>query len=294
MKDQTTTQGMEPVPMRELMGERDVNRRMFVVSSLAAGFAASVLPVSAQTITTSADGLTVGEVKIPASGGSLPAYRAKPAQGGPFPVVLVIQEIFGVHEWVRDMCRRLAHQGYYAIATELYARQGDASKVPDVPTLMKTIVANVPDAQVMGDLDATAVFAQTDGGNAARLGVIGFCWGGRAVMMYASHNPRLKAAIACYGFPNKAFHEGDRMPQDLVAANKTPTLGIFGSADQGIPADAIKAYFDALKNAGNTGSEYEIYQGAQHGFLADYRPSYDKASAEKAWTRITGWFKAKL
>ncbi|MBS0320721.1 MAG: dienelactone hydrolase family protein [Proteobacteria bacterium] len=285
---------MEPVSMRTLMGQRDVNRRTFVVSSLGAGFALAVLPVSAQTITTSASGLVAGEVKVPVHDGSVPAYRARPAGAGPFPVVLVIQEVFGVHEWIKDVCRRLAHLGYYAIAPALYARQGDPMKVKDVDELVTKIVSQVPDSQVMADLDATAAFAAGDGGNTARMGVIGFCWGGREVLMYASHNPRLKAAVAYYGFPQKAFHDGDRYPQDLVEDNHVPTLGLYGGADPGIPAAAIKAYFDALKASGNSASEYVIYPGAPHGFLADYRPTYDKAAAQDAWKRTTAWFEARL
>ncbi len=294
MKDDPDRDAMQPVPMRTLMGERDVTRRAFVVSSLGAGFALAVLSVSAQTITTPATGLVAGEVKIPVADGSVPGYRAKPEGAGPFPVILVIQEVFGVHEWIKDVCRRYAHQGCYAIATELFARQGDPRKVPDVETLVKTIVSQAPDKQVMADLDASVAFARGDGGNTARLGAIGFCWGGRAVLMYAAHNPKLKAAVACYGFPQRAFHDGDRYPMDVVEDNKVPTLGLYGGADKGIPEDVIKAYFDALKKSGNTASEYVIYPGASHGFLADYRPTYDKAAAEAAWKRANDWMKAKV
>jgi carboxymethylenebutenolidase len=178
----------EPVP---------VDRRAFMVTSLGAGFAVAVLPVSGQTITTSAEGMTAGEVKVRARDGDMPAYRAMPAAGGPFPAVLVVQEVFGVHEWVKDVCRRLAKAGYFAIAPELYARQGDPTKISDTNALMKDIVSKVPDAQVMGDLDAAVAYAKSTGkADTARLGITGFCWGGRIVWVYAGHNPSLEAAVA--------------------------------------------------------------------------------------------------
>jgi carboxymethylenebutenolidase len=281
--------------MPALMGERSVDRRVFVVSSLAAGFALAALPVSAQTITTSAEGLTAGEVKVPVADGSMPAYRAMPATGGPFPVILVIQEVFGVHEFIKDVCRRFAKLGYYAIAPELYARQGDPSIVADIPTLMKTIVAKVPDAQVTSDLDATVAFAKASGsGDTAHLGINGFCWGGRIVLMYASHNPAVKAAVAWYGFPQASFYPGDKSPTDVAASNKAATLGLYGGADTGIPKEAIEAYFAALKAAGNTRSEYKIYPDTPHGFFADYRATYTKSAAEDGWKRATAWFHTNL
>lgn len=281
------------VEMKTLMGQRTVDRRRFVVSSLGAGFALAVQPVSAQTVHTPTDGLTAGEVKVPVSDGAMPAYRAMPASEGPFPVVVVIQEVFGVHEFIKDVCRRFAKLGYYAIAPELYARQGDPSKVADIGALMSQIVSKVPDAQVMSDLDATVAFAKASGkADSAHLAINGFCWGGRAVLMYASHNPAVKAAVAWYGFPQKAFHEGDATPISLVARNKAATLGLYGGADQGIPKEAIEAYFSALKAEGNSKSSYEIFAGAQHGFFADYRPSYNKAAGDAAWARATAWIKA--
>jgi carboxymethylenebutenolidase len=281
--------------MKTLMGERSVDRRAFVVSSLAAGFALAALPVSAQTITTSAQGLTAGEVKVPVKGGSMPAYRAMPATGGPFPVILMIQEVFGVHEFIKDVCRRFAKLGYYAIAPELYARQGDPSKVPDIDTLMNTIVSKVPDAQVMSDLDATAAFAKASGsGDTTRLGINGFCWGGRIVLMYAAHNPAVKAAVAWYGFPQISFYPGDKSATDVAASNRAATLGLYGGADTGIPKAAIQKYFAALKAAGNTHSEYKIYPGTPHGFFADYRATYTKAAAEDGWKRATAWLHTNL
>src|SRR5262245_42216796 len=198
--------------MKSLLGDRKVDRRTFVVTTLGSGFALAVLPVSAQTmITTSADGLVAGEVKVPAQGGDMPAYRAMPATGSNFPVILVSQEVFGVHEHIKDMCRRLAKQGYFAIAPELYARQGDPSKVSDTQKLMAEIVSKVPDAQVMADLDACVADAKSTGKcDVTKLGMTGWCWGGRTTLMYAAHNPNVKAAVAYYGPTVRAYHQGDK------------------------------------------------------------------------------------
>src|SRR5215472_7510493 len=185
--------------LRSWISASDLSRREFVVSSLAAGFALAVQPISAQTITTDSNGLTAGEIKIPAAGGEMPGYRAMPKAGKSFPVVLVVQEIFGVHEHIKDVCRRFAKLGYLAIAPELYSREGDVSKLKDIPDIIK-IVSKVPDAQVMSDLDAAVAWAKKDGnGDTAKLGVTGFCWGGRIVWLYAAHNKNLKAGVAWYG-----------------------------------------------------------------------------------------------
>jgi carboxymethylenebutenolidase len=281
--------------LRSLLGERNVDRRAFVVTSLGAGFAMAVMPVSAQTITTSAEGLTAGEVKVPTKDGEMPAYRAMPATGGGFPVILVVHEAFGVHEHIKDLCRRLAKDGYFAIAPELFARQGDASKYTDIPKLLSEVIAKVPDAQVDGDLDACVAYAKTTGkAETARLGITGFCWGGRTVLMYAAHNPNVKAAVSWYGFPARAFREGDKTPLDVASQIKAPVLGLYGGADTGIPKDAIEKMFAALKSAGNTKSEFTIYPDAQHAFNADYRPSYNKQAAQDAWNKMLAWFKLNL
>src|SRR5947209_15989891 len=176
------------------------SRRDFVVTSLAAGFALAVQPVSAETITTDAKGLEAGEVKIPTKDGEMPAYRAMPDKGGPFPVVLVVQEIFGVHEHIKDVCRRFAKLGYLAVAPELFARQGDVSKLTDIKDILSKVVSKVPDEQVMSDLDATVAWAKKSGqGDTAKLGITGFCWGGRIVWLYAAHSKELKAGVAWYG-----------------------------------------------------------------------------------------------
>ena len=268
-----------------------VDRRGFVKTALSAGFAAAVTPVAAQTmIVTDAQGLTAGEVKIPAKGGEMPAYRAMPAGKNGLATVLVVQEIFGVHEHIKDMCRRFAKAGFLAVAPELYARQGDPTKYTEIPKLVSEIVAKVPDAQVMDDLDSTAAWAAKNGGAAGKLGVTGFCWGGRIVWMYAAHNPQIKGAVAWYGPTAKAYSTGDKSPLDVVAQIKAPVLGLYGGADPGIPTDTVEKLRDALKAAGNTKCELVIYPDTPHGFNADYRPSYRKEAAEDGWKRCVAWF----
>jgi len=280
--------------LSSLLGERNVDRRTFVVTSLGAGFAAAVLPVSAQTITTSTEGLVAGEVKVKTKDGDMVAYRAMPATGGNFPVILVVSEIFGVHEYVKDVCRRLAKNGYFAIAPELFARQGDPTKYTDTSKLLAEVVAKTPDAQVLGDLDACVAFAKDSGkAEVARLGITGFCWGGRIVYMYTAHNPNVKAAVAWYGQPTRAFMQGDKTPMDLAAQIKVPVLGLYGGADQGIPNDQVGKLFGALK-AANPKSTYTIYPDAGHAFHADYRPSYRKEAAEDGWNKMLAWFKLNL
>ena len=276
--------------LKSLVGDRAVDRRTFVVSSLSAGFALAVLPVSAQTITTSAEGLVAGEVKVPVPGGEMPAYRAMPATGTNFPVVLVVQEIFGVHEHIKDVCRRIAKAGFFAIAPELYARQGDPAKYTDIPKLVSEIVTKVPDAQVMRDLDACVAFAKASGkADTARLGITGFCWGGRIVQMYAAHNPNVRAAVAWYGPTARAYHAGDKTPLDVAPQIKAAVLGLYGGADGGIPNDTVEKMFAALKAAGNTKSEYTIYPDTPHAFNADYRPSYRASEAADGWARMLAW-----
>jgi carboxymethylenebutenolidase len=271
----------------------DLTRRGFVVTSLAAGYAMSVQPVSAQTITTDTDGLEAGEVKIPVADGTIPAYRALPAAGnGPFPVVLVVQEIFGVHEHIKDICRRFAKLGYYAIAPELYARQGDVSQIKDFREIIGKVVSKVPDAQVMSDLDAAVAFAKASGkGDVARLGITGFCWGGRIVWLYSAHNPKLKAGVAWYG---RLITDQDTLhpknPIDLVESLHAPVLGLYGEADQGIPVETVEKMRAAIKKAGKP-CEIVLYPDTPHAFNADYRPSYRPKEAADGWKRLLDWFK---
>jgi len=278
--------------LRSLLPKSDFTRREFAVTTLAAGFALAVQPVSAQTITTDTGGLEAGEVKIPTPDGQIPAYRAMPATGGPFPVVLVVQEIFGVHEHIKDLCRRLAKRGYLAVAPELYARQGDVSNMKDIQKILSDVVSKVPDAQVMSDLDAAAAWAKASGkGDTSKLAVTGFCWGGRIVWLYAAHNPNLKAGVAWYGRvtgPADALHP--KHPLDLAGSIKAPVLGLYGGADTGIPVESVEKMRAALKAANKT-AEIIIYPETPHGFNADYRPTYRKDKAEEGWKRMLDWFK---
>jgi carboxymethylenebutenolidase len=266
-------------------------RRGFLVTTLTAGFALAVQPVSAQTITTDTEGLEAGEVKIPAEGGLMPAYRARPARGANLPVVLVVHEIFGVHEYIKDVCRRLAKAGYFAVAPDLYARQGRVDNLESFEEIRK-VVSRVPDSQVLADLDAAAAWAADHGGSADKLAVTGFCWGGRIVWLYAAHQPKLKAGAAWYGqlAARQPSELQPKAPLDLVQELKAPVLGLYGEADQGIPVETVERMRKALKEAGKPG-EIILYPAAPHGFHADYRPSYRKEAAEDAWKRMLAWFK---
>jgi carboxymethylenebutenolidase len=270
-----------------------MSRRGFAITTLAAGFAAGVQPVSAETITTDTNGLVAGEVKIPVSDGEIPAYRAMPDQKGPFATVLVVQEIFGVHEHIKDMCRRFAKLGYLAIAPSLYARQGDPSTISDIQSLIKDIVSKVPDAQVMSDLDATVEWAKKTGrADTNRLAVTGFCWGGRITWMYSAHNPAVKAGGAWYGsVAGKTDEFRPAQPVDVADKIKGAVLGLYGGQDQGIPQDTLEKMRAAIK-AANGVSEIIVYPDAPHGFNADYRPSYRPEEAKDAFGKLLAWFKS--
>lgn len=270
----------------------EFTRREFAMTTLAAGFALAVQPVSAQTITTDTDGLVAGEVKIPVKDGEIPGYRAMPDKGGPFPVILVVQEIFGVHEHIKDICRRLAKIGYFAVAPELYARQGDVSKLSGIQEIFSKVVSKVPDAQVMSDLDAAVAWAKASGkANTDKLAITGFCWGGRIVWLYSAHNPNLKAGVAWYGrLVGDADELHPKHPIDLVKDLKAPVLGLYGGADQGIPVESVEKMRMALQDAKRT-SEIHVYPDTPHAFFADYRPSYRKEQAEDGWKRMLGWFR---
>ena len=259
-------------------------------TALAAGFAAAVQPVSQTQIATDTQGLSAGEVKIATRDGEMAAYRAMPSGGRNLPIVLVVQEIFGVHEHIKDVVRRLAKLGYLAVAPDLYARQGDVSKLESIDEI-RPIVATVPDSRVMSDLDAAAEWAAKNGGDGARLGITGFCWGGRIVWLYAAHNPRLKAGVAWYGkveAPGTALQP--KHPIELAKEVKAPVLGLYGGADAGIPNEGVERMRSALKAAGKP-CEIHSYPGAPHAFFADYRPSYRKAPAEDGWKRQLDWFR---
>ncbi|HQR20827.1 MAG TPA: dienelactone hydrolase family protein [Burkholderiaceae bacterium] len=270
-------------------------RRSCVRLSPGVGAAAAVLPVQAGTmISTDTHGLTAGEVKIPTTDGegSIPAYRAQPAGRSGLATVLVVQEIFGVHEYIRDVCRRLAKLGYLAVAPELYARQGDVSKM-EIPEILANVVSKVPDVQVMADLDAAAAWAARNGGG-GKLGITGFCWGGRIVWIYAAHDPSLAAGVAWYGGVATGRFPGDKGAVEVAGLIKAPVLGLYGGADAGIPTDTVDTMRAALKSAGNTRSEIIVYPDTPHAFHADYRPSYRKEQAEDGWKRLTAWFRQYL
>jgi carboxymethylenebutenolidase len=266
-----------------------LNRRLLVKASLSVGFCAAISPVMAQVITTPADGLVAGEVKVPAGDADIPAYRAMPERGGPFPTVLVVHEVFGVHEHIKDICRRFARLGYYAISPELFARQGDAPSEPDFSKVMD-IAMKKPDAdaEAMSDLDATLAFAKASGSaDVARAAVIGFCWGGRQVWLYAAHNPELKAAVAWYG---PLSWPGEVNPPGVAADLKVPMLAFYGGLDGFIPSEQIDEMKAKLAAAG-VESKLIVYPDAGHGFFADYRPEYERAAAEASWSEATRWLK---
>lgn len=269
-----------------------VDRRGFIKATMGTGFAAAVLPVMAQTmIKTDTEGLTAGEVMLTVKGQQVPVYRAQPKGKTGLPVVLVVSEIFGVHEYIADVARRFAKQGYLALAPELFERQGDPRAYGAIPELMKEVVSKVPDAQVMGDLDACVAWAKDNGGNVDKVGITGFCWGGRMAWLYAAHNPKLKAAVVWYGRV-----VGDKTPLtptqpiDSGASLKVPVLGLYGAKDTGISLDSVEKMKDALAK-GNSKSEFVIYQNSGHAFHADYRPSYVEADAKDGWQRCLAWFK---
>ena len=270
----------------------DFSRRGFMLTSLTAGFALAVQPVSAETITTDTNGLAAGEAKVPVKDGQIPAYYAHPATGGPFATVVVIQEIFGVHEHIKDLCRRLAKMGYFAVAPALYAREGDVSGMSDIQEIIKKVVSKVPDQQVATDIDAAVAWAKGTGkADTTRLAATGFCWGGRQTWLYAAHNPSLKAAVAWYG--PLAGNPDELHPKrvlDLVQQINVPVLGLYGGADAGIPAADIEKMRDELK-AAKKPCEIVIYPDTPHGFNADYRPSYRPEQAKDGWAKMQKWFK---
>ena len=280
-----------------LTPSRDFSRRDFVRTSVGTGFAAAVLPVMAQTvIKTDTAGLVAGEVMIPVGDFKLPAYRAAPANVANAPVVLVVSEIFGVHEHIADVARRFAKAGYFAIAPEMFVRQGDAGSYGEIAKLIAEVISKVPDAQVMADLDACVAWAKGQGADTGRTAVTGFCWGGRITWLYSAHNPAVKAGVAWYGrlvgatSPLNPAH-----PVDLAGKLNGPVLGLYGGQDTGIPLDTVEKMKAALA-AGSPAakkSEFVVYPDAPHAFHADYRPSYRKDAADDGWKRCLAWFKAQ-
>jgi len=287
--------GLKPIDFQNPTAQAPpdgLSRRGFAVTALATGFAVASNPVLAQAIVTDSVGLVAGEISIPVADGKIPGYRAMPAKPGKHPVLLVVQEIFGVHEHIKDMCRRFAKQGYYAIAPEMYARQGDVSKLNDIGEIFSSVVSKVPDAQVVSDLDAAVAFAAASGhANASRVGLVGYCWGGRVAWVYANHNPKLKAAVAYYGLLDGM--QADIRPQDPVdfASNvKVPVLGLYAGLDEFIKPAAIDRMTAGLRTSGS-GSEIVVFPNVNHGFNADYRPTYDKTAATYATKLALDWLK---
>jgi carboxymethylenebutenolidase len=284
--------------MKDLLANNP-GRRDFLATLLATGvatgYALAVQPVSAQTLVhTDAAGITDGMINLPNGDFEVPAYLAQPATGKDFPVVLVVQEIFGVHEHIKDICRRLAKLGYLAVAPELYARQGNVAQLSDSAEILK-IVSRVPDAQVLSDFDATVAYIDKHThGNINRLGITGFCWGGRITWLYCAHNQQVKAGVAWYGKLAVPVTElQPRHPVDIAAQLKVPVLGLYGGADQGIPPDTIEQMRQQLA-LGSSGSLIKVYADAPHAFFADYRPSYRKAAAEDGWLLLQQWFADRL
>jgi carboxymethylenebutenolidase len=275
-----------------LLGKNEYNRRQFMVTSLTTGFALAVQPINAQSvITTDTSGLVAGEVKIPTTDGEIPAYRAMPDKGKNFPAVLVVSEIFGVHEHIRDVCRRFAKLGHLAVAPEMFVRHGDVAQLANIQEVFK-IVQKAPDAQVMSDLDATVAWMKKNNGNTSKLGVTGFCWGGRITWMYAAHNPRVKAGVAWYGrlVPGQPNPLQPKHPIDIAASLKVPVLGLYGALDKGIPVADVEKMKAALKVA-KSKSDIVLYPQADHGFHADYRPTYNAEAAKDGVSRLQAWFK---
>jgi carboxymethylenebutenolidase len=267
------------------------NKRITMITPASRAFASAVHPIAADTLVITDDrGLITGMTDIPAADRAIPAYRAVPASGDRHPVILVIQEIFGVHEHIKDVCRRLAKLGYLAIAPELYARQGDVSKLGTVDEIRK-LVATVPDAQVMSDLDASIVWAEHNGGDLDRVGITGFCWGGRVTWLYTAFQPKIRAGVAWYG---KLAGETNPLtpvfPIHVTNRLQAPVLGLYGGQDQGIPMADVEKMRAALKDA-KSASTIHVYPDAPHAFYADYRSSYRKDAAEDGWQRLQAWFK---
>lgn len=276
--------------------EAGATRRTALKAALGVGYAASTLPIMAQTaIKTSSEGLTAGEVTIDVNGFKMAAYRAAPAGKTGLPVVLVLSEIFGVHEYIADTARRFAKGGYLAIAPELFQRQGDAQSYGEMAKLMAEVISKVPDAQVMGDLDATVKWAAANGGDVRKLAVTGFCWGGRQTWLYAAHNKNVKAGVAWYGRLVGAQNDlTPKNPIDIAANLAGPVLGLYGGADTGIPLETVEKMKVALASgdAAARASRFVVYPDAPHAFHADYRPSYRKEAADDGWKRALDWFKA--
>ena len=283
MNDAQETSGLRDYPLA---------RRGLVMTGLMTGLTLATQRVEAQAITTPTTGLTAGETKIPTSDGDLPAYFARPAEGTSFPIIIVNEEIFGVHDYIKDICRRLAHLGYLAVATEYYARIGDLSKMTDVHEIIEKVISKAPDARYLDDVASTITWAGANKGDLTRVGVTGFCRGGRQTWLIAENNPAVKAAVAWYGpVGGQPTDIQPKTAADAADNLKCPLLGLYGGKDTGISVDSVHAAQEKAK-AAKKHVEIVIYPDAPHGFHADYRPSYRKEAAEDGWKRMLGWFQA--
>lgn len=272
-----------------------MDRRGFMKTALGTGFAAAVLPVAAQTVVkTDTAGLSAGQFEIEVKGKKVPVYRAQPEGKTNLPVILVVSEIFGVHEHIADVARRFAKLGYLALAPDLFVRQGNPAAYPAIADVMKEVISKVPDEQVMSDLDACLAWAKNNGGNVDKVGITGFCWGGRITWLYAAHNPKIKAGVAWYGrLVGNSSELTPQHPVDIAPTLKVPVLGLYGAKDQGIPLDSVEKMKEALAK-GSSKSEFIVFQNSGHAFHADYRPSYVEADAKEGWSKCTDWFKKHL
>jgi carboxymethylenebutenolidase len=268
-----------------------LSRRGFMSSSAAAaaGYTLATGPVRADAIHTDSNGLDAGEAEVKVSGGNIPVYYARPAGVQHPPIILVLMEIFGLHEFIKDVTRRLGHLGAFAVAPDYYFRMGDLTKISDMQELLPKVNTKT-DTELFADLDAAVAWAKSQGGDGNRLGVMGFCRGGRNVWHYSAHNPDLKASVAFYGPVADRSDAAPKSAIDLAPEIKDPVLGLYGAEDTGIKVEQVNAMEAALKADGKT-AEFHIYTGAPHGFVADYRASYRKDAAEDAWNRMVGWFK---
>jgi carboxymethylenebutenolidase len=283
----------EPLPPDcDWLAHYGVSRRTVLAGTAAGlGFAAACQPISATAKTTTAEGIDTASAAVKASDGfAVPLFIARPKGGKAAPVIIVVHEVFGVHEWIKDICRRLAHAGYMAVAPDLFARAGDATKIADMPTLFQTIVQKTPDERVLTDIDSTVAWAAKNGGAPGKLGITGFCWGGRIVWLYAAHSRMLKAGVAYYG---RLAGDQAMQPLRLAGQLKAPVLGQYGGRDKGIPLSDVEAMNKALAKAGGK-SRIAVYPQADHGFMADYRPSYDEKAATASWAAMLEWFGKRL
>ncbi len=286
----------EPILTSDVIGltrAAPFSRRGFMTASaaVAAGYTLAAGPVRADVIKTDTDGLDAGDTRIKVADGEMPGYYARPKGKVNPPVIVVAMEIFGLHEYIKDVTRRLAKLGAFAVAPDYYFRKGvDLTKISDIKELLPIVNAK-PDAELLSDLDATVAWAKAEGGDTAKLGIIGFCRGGRTVWEYSAHNSDLKAGVAFYGPPvdppNPAW---PKSPTQLAPEMKAPVLGLYGAEDTGIPVATVEALKKALEDNKKT-AEFKIYPGAPHGFHADYRASYRKDAAEDGWNQMQAWFK---